>query len=52
MPFTFKIIGEISNKKILDLGCGEGGYTKELSNNTLKLSASIAMLFLSNTQVK
>jgi SAM-dependent methyltransferase len=31
MPFTFKQIGDVSGKVILDLGCGEGGYSRELA---------------------
>ena len=31
MPFTFKQLGDVSGKTILDLGCGEGGYSRELA---------------------
>ena len=31
MPFTFKQLGDVSDKKILDIGCGEGGYSRELA---------------------
>jgi SAM-dependent methyltransferase len=31
MPFTFKQLGNVSGKNILDLGCGEGGYSRELA---------------------
>jgi len=31
MPFTFKQLGDVSSKAILDLGCGEGGYSRELA---------------------
>jgi len=31
MPFTFKQLGDVSGKAILDLGCGEGGYSRELA---------------------
>lgn len=31
MPFTFKQLGDVSGKKVLDLGCGEGGYSRELA---------------------
>ena len=31
MPFTFKQLGDVSGKVILDLGCGEGGYSRELA---------------------
>jgi SAM-dependent methyltransferase len=30
MPFTLKQLGNVSGKIILDLGCGEGGYSREL----------------------
>ena len=31
MPFTFKRLGDVSHKTVLDLGCGEGGYSRELA---------------------
>ncbi|MFT3950800.1 MAG: class I SAM-dependent methyltransferase [Oscillospiraceae bacterium] len=31
MPFTFQQLGDVSGKVILDLGCGEGGYSRELA---------------------
>lgn len=31
MPYMLNIIGEVNEKKILDLGCGEGGYSRELA---------------------
>jgi len=31
MPFTFKQLGNVSSKAVLDLGCGEGGYSRELA---------------------
>lgn len=31
MPNMLKYIGGVEGKKILDLGCGEGGYSRELS---------------------
>ncbi len=31
MPFTFKLLGDVSGKTVLDLGCGEGGYSRELA---------------------
>ena len=31
MPFTLKQLGDVSGKMILDLGCGEGGYSRELA---------------------
>jgi len=31
MPFTFQQLGDVSGKRILDLGCGEGGYSRELA---------------------
>lgn len=30
MPNMLKFIGNVKGKKILDLGCGEGGYSREL----------------------
>jgi len=31
MPFTFEQLGDVSGKVVLDLGCGEGGYSRELA---------------------
>jgi len=32
MPLTFQLLGEnVRGQKILDLGCGDGGYTRELA---------------------
>ncbi|MEN6313967.1 MAG: class I SAM-dependent methyltransferase [Clostridiaceae bacterium] len=32
MPYTLQKIGEVKGKHILDLGCGEGGYSRALAN--------------------
>jgi len=39
MPFTFKQLGDVSNKVILDLGCGEGGYSRELARKGATVTA-------------
>ena len=31
MPYMLKFMGDVKGKKILDLGCGEGGYSRELA---------------------
>lgn len=31
MPFTLQELGEIKGKQVLDLGCGEGGYSRALA---------------------
>lgn len=31
MPLTLELLGEVRGLRILDLGCGEGGYTRELA---------------------
>lgn len=31
MPNTLRMMGEVEGKMILDLGCGEGGYSRELA---------------------
>lgn len=39
MPFTFQQLGDVSDKDILDLGCGEGGYSRELCRRGAKVTA-------------
>lgn len=31
MPYMLRLMGDVSGKRILDLGCGEGGYSRELT---------------------
>ena len=31
MPFTFQQLGDVFGKTVLDVGCGEGGYSRELA---------------------
>lgn len=31
IPHTFALLGEVAEKKVLDVGCGEGGYTRKLA---------------------
>ncbi len=37
MPNMLKFIGDVAGKKILDLGCGEGGYSRELAKKGAQL---------------
>jgi ubiquinone/menaquinone biosynthesis C-methylase UbiE len=32
IPHTFALLGEVAGKKVLDVGCGEGGYTRILAS--------------------
>lgn len=34
MPFTFERLGNVADRVILDLGCGEGGYSRELARKS------------------
>lgn len=31
MPWTLELMGDVKEKKVLDLGCGEGGYAREMA---------------------
>ena len=37
MPNMLRFMGDVQNKRILDLGCGEGGYSRELTKRGAKL---------------
>jgi ubiquinone/menaquinone biosynthesis C-methylase UbiE len=37
MPLTLELIGDVAGQRVLDLGCGEGGYSRELA----KLGATV-----------
>ena len=39
MPFTLQQLGDVSGKVILDLGCGEGGYSRELARKCAIVTA-------------
>lgn len=39
MPNMLKYMGDVSGKRILDLGCGEGGYSRELTKRGAHLVA-------------
>lgn len=39
MPNMLRYMGNVKGKKILDLGCGEGGYSRELAKKGAKLIA-------------
>ncbi len=39
MPYTLEQLGDVSGKSILDLGCGEGGYARELARRNANVVA-------------
>lgn len=39
MPYMFRLLGDVSGKRILDLGCGEGGYSRELTHRNADVVA-------------
>ena len=39
MPYMLNLIGDVKGKKILDLGCGEGGYSRALAKSGAELTA-------------
>lgn len=48
MPYMLKYIGIVDGLKILDLGCGEGGYSRELS----KRNATVVSVDCSEKAIK
>ena len=39
MPYMIKFLGNVEGKRILDLGCGEGGYSRVLANKGAELTS-------------
>ena len=39
MPYTLQKIGDVANLKVLDIGCGEGGYSRELAKTGAHVTA-------------
>lgn len=39
MPYMLELMGDVSGQKILDLGCGEGGYSRELAKRGAEVTA-------------
>ena len=37
MPNMLRFMGDVQGKRILDLGCGEGGYSRELTKRGARL---------------
>jgi 2-polyprenyl-3-methyl-5-hydroxy-6-metoxy-1,4-benzoquinol methylase len=38
MPLMLRMLGEVSGRTILDLGCGEGGYSRELARRGARVT--------------
>ena len=39
IPYTLQKIGDVANLKVLDNGCGEGGYSRELAKRGANVTA-------------
>lgn len=39
MPYTLQKLGDVANQKVLDIGCGEGGYSRELAKRGANVTA-------------
>lgn len=38
LPLTLELLGDVRGRRILDLGCGEGGYARELAKRGAKVT--------------
>lgn len=52
MPYMLELMGDVKGKSILDLGCGEGGYSRELTKKAQKSQRLIATRLQSITALK
>ena len=48
MPMTLELVGDVKNKKILDLGCGPGIYAKKL----VRMGAKVEGIDISSEMIK
>jgi ubiquinone/menaquinone biosynthesis C-methylase UbiE len=39
LPLMFRLLGDVQDKRVLDLGCGEGGYSRELARRGARVVA-------------
>lgn len=55
MPYMLELMGDVHGQKILDLGCGEGGYSRELAKRGAAVTVvdcSEKVLDYASSQVK